>query len=76
MKNLRNLAVKYGPKAGVVAAVVAPLASFAQSTTTVFDPTSYVAAIAGTVAGILAIGGAVFGVYVALKSTKWGRAAL
>ena len=77
MKSLRNLAVKYGPKVGAVALVVgAPLASFAQSTATTFDPTSYVTSITGVVTGILAIGGAVFGVYVAIKSTKWATRSL
>lgn len=77
MKNLRNLAVKYGPKAAALGLVVgAPLASFAQTAATTFDPTSYVASITGVVAGILAIGGAVFGVYVAIKSTKWAARSL
>lgn len=54
-----------------------PAASaFAQTATDSFDPTSYVAKITAAVAGILAVGGAVFGLNVAIKSTKWARRAL
>jgi len=43
---------------------------------TVFDATTYVSQITGTIPGMLAIGGAVFAVVLAIKSTKWGRRAL
>ncbi|MDR3451928.1 MAG: major capsid protein [Rhodoferax sp.] len=67
-----------GGKIGLVTLAVAPVVSFAQSLSaaTTFDPTSYVTSITGVVAGILAIGGAVFGVYVAIKSTKWATRSL
>ncbi len=67
MKNFAN-------KLAVLALTSAPLVAFAEGTT--FDPASYVAQITGTIAGILAVGAAVFGVYIAIKSTKWARRAL
>ncbi len=57
-------------------ALAAPLLSHAQSTGTTFDPSTYVTAITGTIAGLLLIGGAVFSLNVAIKSTKWARRAL
>ena len=73
-----NAAKKYGRQLAVVAGAAALAApAFASTTTTsYFDPTSYVSSVTGTVAGILAVGGAVFGVYVAIKSTKWARRSL
>ena len=65
-------------KRAAVAVVPLGLAApaFASTAATTFDPTSYVSSVTGTIAGILLIGGAVFGVYVALKSTKWARRSL
>ena len=63
---------KYGA-AGV--ALLAAGAANAQSTE-VFDASTYVSQITGTIPGMLAIGGAVFAVVLAIKSTKWGRRAL
>ena len=72
-----NAAKKYGRQLAVVAgAAVLAAPAFATTTTSYFDPTSYVSSVTGTVAGILAVGGAVFGVYVAIKSTKWARRSL
>lgn len=51
-------------------------AASAQTDPTVFDASTYTADILGTVPGMLAIGGAVFAVVLAIKSTKWGRRAL
>lgn len=50
--------------------------AMAQEASTVFDPTSHVDAVKSTIPGALAIGGAVFLVILAIKSTKWGRRAL
>lgn len=63
---------KYGA-AGV--ALLAAGAANAQ-TATVFDASTYVSDITGTIPAMLAIGGAVFAVVLAIKSTKWGRRAL
>lgn len=41
-----------------------------------FDAATYVTSITGTIPAMLAIGGAVFAVVLAIKSTKWGRRAL
>ena len=71
----RNVARKYGAKLVTGALVAAPLLARADTTST-FDPTTYVAVIVATIAGLLAIGGAVFGLNVAIKSTKWARKAL
>lgn len=73
-----NIVRKYGSKAAVAASgLAASVASFAQTApTTVFDPTTYVDQITGTIPGMLLIGGAVFAVVLAIKSTKWGRRAL
>lgn len=50
--------------------------ALAQEASTVFDPTSHVTAVKSVIPGALAIGGAVFLVILAIKSTKWGRRAL
>lgn len=50
--------------------------AFAQTATDTFDASSYAAKITGTIAGVLVIGGAVFALNVAIKSTKWARRAL
>ena len=72
-----NAAKKYGRQLAVVAGAAALAApAFATTTTSYFDATSYASTVTSTIAGILAVGGAVFGVYVAIKSTKWGRRAL
>lgn len=64
-------------RAAIVGGVIAvPLLAQAQATSTTFDPTTYVAAITACIAGVLAVGGAVFGLTVAIKSTKWARRAL
>lgn len=63
-------------KFAVATVALAPVAAFAEGAATSFDPSSYVAQITGTIAGILAVGAAVFGVYIAIKSTKWARRAL
>ena len=65
-----------GVLAAMVMSVLAAAAPMAQATGEVFDATTYTPTIALTIPGILAIGGAVFLVILALKSTKWGRRAL
>lgn len=45
-------------------------------TAVVFDASTYVDSIMGVIPSMLAIGGAVFAVVLAIKSTKWGRRAL
>ena len=72
-----NAVKKYGRQSAVVlgaSALAAP--AFATTAASTFDPTTYVSTVTGTIAGILAVGGAVFGVYVAIKSTKWARRSL
>lgn len=66
-------------KSRVVTSVLVALpaaSAFAQTATDTFDATSYAAKITGAIAGILVVGGAVFGLNVAIKSTKWARRAL
>lgn len=46
------------------------------ASTDTFDATAYAAKITAAIAGILVVGGAVFGLNVAIKSTKWARRAL
>jgi len=79
-QKMAALRAKVGRKALVAAAIVAPVLAHAQTSgggsSTVFDPTTYVAEILGTIAGLLLIGGAVFSLNVAIKSTKWARKAL
>lgn len=74
MKNLRNIGRKYGPQLAAVAATGGSL--MAHADTAVFDPSTYVTSITGTAAGMLLVGGAVFGVYLAIKSVKWAMRAL
>lgn len=62
-----------------VAASVASAAVMAQGETTtytVFDASPAGSSILGLIAGMLVIGGAVFALHLAIKSTKWGRKAL
>lgn len=59
-----------------IGAAGAALLAASASHAAVFDPTSYVTEITGTIPAMLAIGGAVFAVVLAIKSTKWGRRAL
>ena len=75
---LQNVAKKIGRQLAVIAgASVLAVPAFASGTSaTYFDASSYSSSVTATIAGILAVGGAVFGVYVAIKSTKWGRRAL
>lgn len=60
------------------AAVVAlgAISGSAMADALTFEPATYVASIMGTIPGMLAVGGAVFAVMLAIKSTKWGRRAL
>lgn len=60
----------------LLSGLAAPFIASAQSTGTTFDPSSSVASINGTIPGMLAVGGAVFLVVLAIKSTKWARRAL
>jgi hypothetical protein len=69
MQNLKN-------KLAVVAVSLIAAAPAMAAGETSFDPSTYVTQISGTIAGILAVGAAVFGVLVAIKSTKWARRAL
>jgi hypothetical protein len=70
MSNLKSRSL------ALVAAAVAfsPVAVMAQATQT-FDASTYAPQILGTIAGLLVIGGAVFAVHLAIKSTKWARKA-
>lgn len=61
--------------AAVAITAVTAVPAFAQDAGT-FDPSSYAGQITGLIAGMLAIGGAVFGLNVAIKSTKWARRSL
>ncbi len=76
MQKMALLRAKVGRKALVVAATVSPLLAQAQTSSTTFDPSTYVTQITATIAGLLAVGGATFGVVLAIKSTKWARRAL
>lgn len=65
-----------GQRAAVIGLTMGGAASaFAEGATT-FDASSYAAQITAAIAGILVVGGAVFGLMVAIKSTKWARRAL
>ena len=78
-QKMAALRAKVGRKALAVAVIAAPVLAHAQgsgSTGDTFDPSTYVTAITGTIAGLLLIGGAVFSLNVAIKSTKWARKAL
>lgn len=77
---LFNQAKKYGSKAFAAVAANALMLPvvFAQTEppATTYDATQHVAAVMATIAGLLALGGAVFLVHLAIRSTKWGRKAL
>lgn len=76
---LFKMARKYGARVvvGGGALVGSALALAQQATTyTVFDASPAGASILGLIAGMLVIGGAVFALHLAIKSTKWGRKAL
>lgn len=62
--------------ASATLALLTAAPAFAQTATDMFDPTAYAAKVTAAVAGILVVGGAVFGLNVAIKSTKWARRAL
>lgn len=71
-----NTMKKYGAKIAA-ASLMLPFAVMAQTDpATVYDASEHVAAVTGTIAGLLALGGAVFLVHLAIRSTKWGRKAL
>jgi hypothetical protein len=72
----QNLKARVGQLVAVALVAGLPVVSHAQAAATTFDASTYTAQIVATIAGILAVGGAVFGVYVAIKSTKWARRAL
>jgi hypothetical protein len=63
-------------KVAFLAVMAAPVLAHADTGANTFDPTTYVTAIIATIAGLLAIGGAVFSLNLAIKSTKWARRAL
>lgn len=76
---LFKLAQKYGSRAAQAATgLMISGAALAQTTPTyeTFDASPAAADILGLVAGLLLIGGAVFAIHLAVKSTKWGRKAL
>lgn len=63
----------------VVLSVLAFGASAAMAQTAgadTFDASAYATKVTAAIAGILAVGGAVFGVNVAIKSLKWARRSL
>lgn len=59
-----------------VPVVAASGLAMAQTAATTFDASSATTQIMGTIGGLLAVGGAVFAVVLAIKSTKWARRAL
>lgn len=64
-------------KRAITGAVLATSAAVASATpATTFDAAPYASDVSATIPGMLAIGGAVFLVVLAIKSTKWGRRAL
>lgn len=72
----REVARKYGAKIAVVGtSLMIPAISMAQATDT-FDASGAVTKIGVVAAGLLLVGGAVFGLNLAIKSTKWARKAL
>lgn len=75
---LYEVARKYGAKVAVAAApVLVPAMVWAQEAEgAVFDAGPQATKILGLIAGALAIGGAVFALHLAIRSTKWGRKAL
>ena len=54
----------------------AALPALADPGAATFDASSYATSITGLIAGMLAIGGAVFALTLSIKSTKWARRAL
>lgn len=77
MNKLFNFVKRNARKAQAVAVGLGTSGlALAQEASTVFDPTTHVTAVKSTIPGALAIGGAVFLVILAIKSTKWGRRAL
>lgn len=77
LKNSRASLRSIGQRAAVIGLTMGGAASaFAEGAATTFDATSYAAQITAAIAGILVVGGAVFGLMVAIKSTKWARRAL
>lgn len=70
MKNIKTKLASLGVM------LLASVPAFAQEASTTFDASSYAASITALVAGVLVVGGAVFGLNVAIKSTKWARRAL
>lgn len=76
-QNSRASLRSIGQRAAVIGLTMGGAASaFADAAATTFDATAYAAQITSTVSGILVVGGAVFGLMVAIKSTKWARRAL
>lgn len=75
VQNVRASLRSIGQRAAVIGLTMGGAASaFAEGTT--FDASTYAAQITAAIAGILVVGGAVFGLMVAIKSTKWARRAL
>ena len=70
---MKNIKAKL---ASVGVMLLASVPAFAQEALTTFDASSYAASITALVAGVLVVGGSVFGLNVAIKSTKWARRAL
>ncbi len=62
--------------AGVLPLVATGLAMAQAAPAQVFDASSATTQVTSTIAGLLAVGGAVFAVVLAIKSTKWARRAL
>ena len=63
-------------KVATLAALSIPVLANAQTASNTFDAAPYAAQIVACTAGALVIGGAVFALTVAIKSTKWARKAL
>ena len=74
-KNAASLARTHGARIAALMLATAGASAFATDPTT-FDASTYVTNITATIAGLLLIGGAVFSVVLAIKSTKWARRAL
>lgn len=71
--HFNNSAVK---AAAVSLLVFGANVAMAQTAADTFDGSAYATKITATIVGILAVGGAVFGVNVAIKSLKWARRSL
>lgn len=69
MKNIKTKLASLGLM------LLASVPAFAQEAATTFDASSYAASITGLIAGVLTVGGAVFALHIAIKSTKWARRA-